>query len=106
MCGPHLVATSAEPASDGCRTYFAHAEIAQPDECSNSSRTERHNGLSGLAILDAILAGESDCVRLAQLCHSSVKSPGDKIAQALEGDYRSEHLFVLQQSLKGYRYYQ
>jgi hypothetical protein len=63
-------------------------------------------GFSGLAILDAILAGERDCVKLAKLCHSSVKSPRDKIAQALEGDYRPEHLFVLQQSLSGYRYYQ
>jgi transposase len=63
-------------------------------------------GLSGLAILDAILTGERDCVKLAQLCHPSVKSPRDKIAQALEGDYRPEHLFVLQQSLSGYRYYQ
>jgi transposase len=63
-------------------------------------------GLSGLAILDAILAGERDCVKLAQLCHPSVKSPRGKIAQALEGDYRPEHLFVLQQSLSGYRYYQ
>ena len=63
-------------------------------------------GLSGLAILDAILAGERDCVKLAQLCHSSVKSPREKIAQALQGDYRPEHLFVLQQSLAGYRYYQ
>jgi hypothetical protein len=63
-------------------------------------------GLSGLAILEAILAGERDCVKLAQLCHLSVKSPREKIAQALEGDYRREHLFVLQQSLAGYRYYQ
>jgi hypothetical protein len=63
-------------------------------------------GLSGLTILDAILAGERDCVKLAQLCHPSVKSPREKVAQALEGDYRPEHLFVLQQSVAGYRYYQ
>jgi transposase len=63
-------------------------------------------GLSGLAILDAILAGERDCLKLAQLCHPSIKSPRDKVAQALEGDYRQQHLFVLKQSLAGYRYYQ
>jgi hypothetical protein len=63
-------------------------------------------GLSGSAILDAILAGERDCVKLAQLCHSAVKNPREKIARALEGDYRLEHLFVLRQSLAGYRYYQ
>jgi transposase len=45
-------------------------------------------------------------VKLAQLSHFSVKSSREKIAQALQGDYRPEHLFVLQQSLAGYRYYQ
>lgn len=30
----------------------------------------------------------------------------DTVARALEGDYRSEHLFTLKQSLAGYRYYQ
>ena len=63
-------------------------------------------GLSGLAILDAILAGGRDSVKLAELCHYSVESARDKIARALEGDYRPEHLFVLQQSQAGYRYYQ
>lgn len=63
-------------------------------------------GFSGLAILDAILAGERDCVKLAQLCHPSVKSSRERVAQALEGDYRPEHIFTLRQSLAGYRYYQ
>jgi hypothetical protein len=35
-----------------------------------------------------------------------VKSPREKIAQALLGDYRPKHVFVLWQSLAGYRYYQ
>jgi transposase len=39
-------------------------------------------GFSGMMIL----AGERDCLRLAQLCHPSVKSPREKVAQALEGD--------------------
>jgi transposase len=63
-------------------------------------------GTSGQAILDAILLGKRDPVELAQLCHSRVKSPRDKVAQALVGDYRPEHLFTLKQSLEGYRYYQ
>jgi len=63
-------------------------------------------GTSGQAILDAILAGQRDPVALAQLCHSRVQSPRDKVAQALVGDYRPEHLFTLKQSLAGYRYYQ
>ena len=63
-------------------------------------------GTSGQAILDAILAGQRDPVALAQLCHRRVQSPRDKVAQALVGDYRPEHLFTLKQSLEGYRYYQ
>jgi transposase len=63
-------------------------------------------GTSGLAILDAILAGQRDPGQLAQLCNVRVKSPREKVAQALVGDYRPEHLFTLRQSLDGYRYYQ
>jgi transposase len=63
-------------------------------------------GASGQAILDAILAGERNPVQLAQLCNCRVKSPREKVAKALEGDYRPEHVFTLKQSLDGYRYYQ
>jgi transposase len=63
-------------------------------------------GSSGLAILDAILAGNRDPLCLAQLCNIRVKSPRETVAQALVGDYRPEQLFTLKQSLDGYRYYQ
>jgi transposase len=63
-------------------------------------------GVSGQRILNAILEGDRDPVRLAQLCHGGVKSSQEKIAKALEGDYRPEHLFPLKQSLFGYHTYQ
>ena len=63
-------------------------------------------GVSGLAILDAILAGERDPVRLAALCSRRVKNSRETIAKALQGDYRREHLFALKQSLDAYRYFQ
>jgi transposase len=63
-------------------------------------------GVSGMAILDAILAGERDPMRLASLCNWRVRSPREVVAQALVGDYRQEHLFRLRQSLQGFRYYQ
>jgi transposase len=63
-------------------------------------------GVSGLKILEAILAGERDPLTLARLCHGGVKNSEDTIAKSLEGDYRSEHLFALRQSLAAYRYYQ
>jgi transposase len=63
-------------------------------------------GVSGLKILDAILAGERDPLTLARLCHGGVKNSEDTIARSLEGDYRPEHLFALRQSLAAYHYYQ
>jgi transposase len=62
-------------------------------------------GVSGLAILDAVLVGERDPMRLARLCHAFVKTPHEIVAKALVGDYRPEHLFTLKQSLDGYRFY-
>jgi transposase len=63
-------------------------------------------GLSGLAILDAILAGERDPRTLARLRDGRVKASEETIVQALTGDYRAEHLFTLKQSLATYRHYQ
>jgi len=63
-------------------------------------------GVSGLRILDAVLAGQRDPLALARLCHGGVKSSEDIIAKSLEGDYLPEHLFALRQSLEAFRYYQ
>ncbi len=63
-------------------------------------------GVSGLAIVDAILAGERDGHRLAELRDRRVKASELEIVRALEGDYRPEHLFTLRQSLVSYRHYQ
>ena len=62
--------------------------------------------MSGLAILDAILAGQHDPIELAKLCHFRVRSPRETVAKALEGDYRPEHLYTLRQSVDGYRFHQ
>jgi len=63
-------------------------------------------GESGLAIIEAILGGERDPLKLAALAHRRVKSSRDQIAQALVGDYRSEHLFVLKMGWELYHHYQ
>lgn len=63
-------------------------------------------GRSGLAILDAILAGERNPVVLAELRDGRVKATPETIVKSLIGDYRREHLFTLRQSLKAYRHYQ
>jgi transposase len=61
------------------------------------------SGQSGLAILDAILAGERDPAKLASLADHRVKKSQAQIQAALTGDYRPELLFVLRQALHNYR---
>jgi transposase len=61
------------------------------------------SGLSGLRILDGILAGERDPAKLASLAHHRVRKSRAQIEAALTGDYRPELLFVLEQSLQNYR---
>jgi transposase len=63
-------------------------------------------GVSGLAIIDAILEGQRDPRALAALRDGRVKASEETIVRALEGDYRGEHLFTLKQSLDSYRHYQ
>ena len=63
-------------------------------------------GLSGLRIIDSILAGERDPNLLASLCHGRIKASKDVVARSLQGDYRQEHLFTLRQSLQAYRHHQ
>jgi hypothetical protein len=45
-------------------------------------------GLTGLAIVDAILAGERDGKALAQLRDGRIKAPEETIIKSLVGDYR------------------
>ena len=63
-------------------------------------------GVTGLAILDAILGGERDPLKLAALRDRRIKASEAMIAKALVGDYRQEHLFTLRQALAIYRHYQ
>jgi transposase len=63
-------------------------------------------GTTGLAIMDAILAGERDPHKLAQLRNRHIQACEETIIKSLVGDYREEHLFTLRQSLKSYRHYQ
>jgi len=63
-------------------------------------------GLTGIRIIEAILAGERNPHTLAALRDRRVKATKDTIAKSLVGDYRREHLFTLGQSLAAFRHYQ
>jgi transposase len=63
-------------------------------------------GLTGLAILDAIVAGERNPAILATLRDPRVKAGEDTIRKSLEGNWRPEHVLALKQRLSLYRFYQ
>ena len=55
-------------------------------------------GVTGMAIVDAVLGGERDAARLARLRRPEIRASEETIRKSLEGDWRAEHLFTLQQS--------
>lgn len=63
-------------------------------------------GVTGQAILDAVIAGERDAVVLAGLRDRRCRKSAGQIAEALRGDWREEHLFTLRQSFHAWRYHQ
>lgn len=63
-------------------------------------------GVTGLRIVEAILGGERNPQVLAGLRDCRVRADEEVIVKSLEGDYRTEHLITLKQSLDGYRFYQ
>ena len=62
------------------------------------------SGLSGQAIIDAILRGERDPVQLANLVDYRVKASREEVARSLEGNGRSDVLFELQQAVDSYHF--
>jgi transposase len=62
------------------------------------------SGVTGLAIIDAILAGERDPKVLAALRDRRLKATAETVREALIGDYRPEHLFTLRQARQAYQF--
>ena len=64
------------------------------------------HGASGMAMIRAILSGEKDATKLLSYCTTDlIKRKGADILLALEGNYKSEYLFELQQAHDGYMFY-
>ena len=117
-----LLAGSFRPSDDICvlRSYIrqrdnliksASVHIQRMQKALTQMNIQLHKvisditGVTGMKIMNAILKGERDPVTLAKLKHRGIKSSTEKIAQALEGDYRKEHLFSLEQELELYETY-
>jgi len=62
-------------------------------------------GLTGMSIIEAILGGERDPVKLAKLRDERCHCSEDQIALALQGTWRPEHLFELRQAYELYQFH-
>jgi transposase len=57
-------------------------------------------GVSGRAMVEALIAGESDPVKLAELAHRRIKAPPEKLRAALHGRVTKHHRFLLRLHLR------
>lgn len=118
-----LLSGSFRPADEICvlRSYIRQRDTLIKSGCIHVQRMQKAltqmnvqlhqvvsdiTGTTGMAIIRAIVAGERNPQVLAALRHHRSQRTTAEIAQALEGDYRSEHIFVLQQELHLYDVYQ
>src|SRR5215469_3970836 len=60
------------------------------------------DGVTGMAILRAIVGGERDAQKLAKLRDRRCSKTQQEIAEQLNGHWRDDHIFSLQQALKMY----
>ena len=103
------------------RTYYAHRHylIEQTSKYTNKMQKALRimnirldivlndiAGQSGMAIIDAILAGERDPHQLSRLVSGRVRKSKQEIAESLHGQWRSDLLFELQSCLSLYRIYE
>jgi len=118
-----LLQGSFRPADPYCvlRTYLRYRDeliSARTTQCQHMQKALQQmnlqltqvlsdvTGCSGLAIIQAILDGERDPVKLAALVDRRVRATAAEIQKALAGDYREEHLFVLRQACALYHTYE
>jgi len=65
------------------------------------------HGVSGMRIITAIVLGERNGERLADLCEKSIlNTKRDKVIASLNGNFKAEHIFALKQALSAYDFYQ
>lgn len=84
------------------------AEILHIQKALDQMNIKLHNviaditGKSGQAIVNSILLGERDSVKLAQLADKRIKATREDMIKSLEGNWRDEHLFELKQAYELY----
>ena len=65
------------------------------------------HGVSGMRIVDAILAGERNSFKLTALCDEQIlKTKSAAVETSLHGNWKTEHLFALGEARKAWQFYQ
>ena len=62
--------------------------------------------MTGQLIVRAVVAGERDPRKLAELSHPRIQASRGEVAKSLEGNWRQELIFVLQQEIQMHDTYQ
>jgi transposase len=118
-----LLAASFRPAKDivVLRCYMRHRQMLIESAAAHVQHMQKAmtqmnlqlqhvisdiTGATGMRIIRAIVAGQRDRQELAAMRDVRTKADEQTIAKALEGDYRPEHVFALQQSVELFDFYQ
>jgi len=64
------------------------------------------SGVTGQAIINAILDGERDPKKLAAHCDPRIKATEEEVERSLEGNWQDDLVFVLKQERDGYQFCQ
>ncbi len=65
------------------------------------------HGISGMRVIDAILAGERNSLTLTALCDAQIlKTKRAAVEKSLRGNWKPEHLFALGQARRTWQFYQ
>ena len=103
---------------DYLRVRTDHISMAGSHEQHMQKALERMNlkihdvisdltGLSGLKMIEAILAGQRNPIALIALCDGQIqKNKAGRLRAALEGTWKAEHLFALRQAYELWQFYQ
>lgn len=63
------------------------------------------NGKTGMSIINAILSGERNPYKLAELADVRIKKTKTELADSLKGEWKQDLLFILNECLDLYEYY-
>ena len=101
------VAAPGESGADDRYSRSSHAKGAGPDESSAPSRDQRYHRCDRPGDYRGRAGRRTRSESTGKAAPSwRIKASEDTITKSLVGDYRSEHLFTLRQSLTAYRSYQ